>query len=187
MQSSTVTRARDLAARGVTGRRLEALQASGELVQLARGLYVDADAKPTAHRSLVEAAVAVPRGVVCLLSALRFHGIGTQSPHEVWLAIDVKAWRPRVALPLHIVRFSGPALTYGVEQHRLEGVDVPVTSVSKTVADCFKYRNKLGIDVAVEALRGTMRERRATVDALLGAAHVCRVANVMRPYLEALA
>ena len=97
MLAATVSKARDLATRGVRGRRLAALQASGELTQVARGLYVTTDAPPTAHHSLVQAAVAVPRGVVCLLSALRFHSLGTQSPHEVWLAIDVKAWRPRVA------------------------------------------------------------------------------------------
>lgn len=186
MRVATVSKARDLATRGVRGRRLAALQASGELTQVARGLYVTTDAPPTAHHSLVQAAVAVPRGVVCLLSALRFHSLGTQSPHEVWLAIDVKAWRPRVALPLHVVRFSGPALTFGVEVHRIEGVDIKVTSIAKTVADCFKYRHKIGVDVAVEALRAALHDRRATVDDILQAARVCRVANVIRPYLEAL-
>jgi predicted transcriptional regulator of viral defense system len=155
-------------------------------VKVARGLYVDASAPPTAHRSLVEAAVAVPNGVVCLLSALRFHALGTQSPHEVWLAIDGKAWRPRIPLPLHVVGFSGRAFDFGVEVHRIEGVDVKVTSIDKTVADCFKYRHKIGVDVAVEALRAALHDRRATVDDILGAASVCRVANVMRPYLEAL-
>jgi predicted transcriptional regulator of viral defense system len=158
----------------------------GDLLRVSHGVYVDATAPPSAHRSLVEAAVAVPKGVVCLLSALRFHGLGTQSPHEVWVAIDVKAWKPRTELPIHIVRFSGRALTYGVETHEIEGVKVRVTAVAKTVADCFKYRNKIGVDVAVEALRAIHQRKLASVDDIMRAAKICRVANVMRPYLEAL-
>ncbi|MGH7285633.1 MAG: type IV toxin-antitoxin system AbiEi family antitoxin domain-containing protein [Polyangiaceae bacterium] len=147
-----------------------------------------AKGKLTEHHTLVEAAARVPHGVVCLLSALRFHGIGTQNPHEVWLAIDVKAWKPVSDWPpLHIVRFSGNALTYGVEAHKLEGVDVHITSREKTVADCFKYRNKIGLDIALEALREYLRSRKRSIDLLTKAAEACRVARVMRPYLEALA
>lgn len=156
-------------------------------MRVARGVYVRPAAPASAHRSLVEAATAVPRGVVCLLSALRFHGIGTQSPHEVWVAIDMKAWKPRTELPIHIVRFSGRALTFGVDEHDIEGMKVRVTSAAKTVADCFKYRHKTGVDVAIEALREVLRSKLATVDEIMAAADVCRVANVMRPYLEALA
>jgi predicted transcriptional regulator of viral defense system len=124
---------------------------------------------------------------VCLLSALSFHQIGTQLPHQVWLAIAVKARRPRVDHPpLRIVRFSGVALLSGIEQHSIEGVDVRVYSLAKTVADCFKYRNKTGLDVALEALRESWRERRFTMDEIQKYASVCRVANVMRPYLESL-
>lgn len=129
----------------------------------------------------------MPGGVVCLLSALSFHEMTTQSPHEVWVAIDVKARKPTPdSPPIRIVRFSGEALTFGADQHELEGVEVTVTSRAKTVADCFKYRNKIGVDVAVEALREYIGKRGRSMDDLLEAARVCRVSRVMQPYLEAL-
>jgi predicted transcriptional regulator of viral defense system len=141
----------------------------------------------TEFHSLEEACKRVPHGIVCLLSALRFHGLTTQAPFEVWLAIDRKARLPRLgALPLRIVRFSGRALKEGVEEHRIEGVPVKTYNPAKTVADCFKYRNKIGLDVALEALRDCRRQRKCTNDELWRYAKVCRVANVMRPYMEAL-
>jgi predicted transcriptional regulator of viral defense system len=141
----------------------------------------------TEHHGLAEAAKVVPRGVVCLLSALRFHELTTQSPFEVWLAIDRKAHKPISSqAPLRIVRFSGEALSAGVEEHRIEGVRVKIYCPAKTVADCFKYRNKIGLDVAVEALRDCLRKRRVTIDEIWKYARICRVARVMRPYLEAL-
>jgi predicted transcriptional regulator of viral defense system len=125
--------------------------------------------------------------VVSLLSALRFHNLTTQSPFEVWLAIGEKAWRPRMEYPpLRIVRFSQATLSAGVEKHQIEGVTVPVYSPAKTVADCFKYRNKIGLDVAIEALRECWSSRRCTMDDLWHYADICRVQNVMRPYLESL-
>jgi predicted transcriptional regulator of viral defense system len=125
--------------------------------------------------------------VVCLLTALRYHGLTTQSPAEVWLALPPKAWAPKIDYPkLRLVRFSGAALTRMVEEHTLEGTTVKVYSPAKTVADCFKYRNKAGVDVAIEALRDCFRGRRATMDELWAAAKVCRMSNVMRPYLESL-
>lgn len=154
---------------------------------MARGVYTAADAAITEHHTVVEAAARVPHAVVSLLSALRFHELGTQAPHEIWLAIDRKAWKPVVDWPpIRIVRFSGEALTFGVETHTLEGVPVNITSREKTVADCFKYRNKIGLDVALEALRDYLRARGRSVDALMRAARVCRVARVMQPYLEAM-
>jgi predicted transcriptional regulator of viral defense system len=129
----------------------------------------------------------VPKGVVCLLSALRFHDLTTQSPFEVWLAIGEKARLPKLDNPpLRIVRFSQKTLIYGVQEHSIEGVAVRVYSPAKTVADCFRYRNKIGLDVALEALRECKRKRRATTDDIWKAAKACRVANVMRPYLESL-
>jgi predicted transcriptional regulator of viral defense system len=182
-----VLRVRDLAAHGIHPEYVRRLCRRGLLTRTARGLYVSADVSPTEKRTLAEACKRVPHGVVCLLSALQFHGLTTQLPFEVWLAIDRRARRPQEAqLPLRIVRFSGPALTTGVEEHAVEGVAVKVYSPAKTVADCFKYRNKIGLDVALEALRDCRRQRRATADELWRAARVCRVANVMRPYLEAL-
>jgi predicted transcriptional regulator of viral defense system len=153
-----------------------------------RGLYVPADADLTEHHTLAEASARVPNGVVCLLSALRFHGLTTQLAFQVWMAIEEKAWQPRVDHPpLRFVRFSGPAWTYGVERHVVEGVSVRIYSSAKTVADCFKYRHKIGIDVAVEALRETLRHRRATREELVRAAAACRMSRVMTPYLQALA
>lgn len=128
-----------------------------------------------------------PRGVICLLSAPGFHELGIQSPFEVWLAIDRRAWKPIASSPkLRIVRFSGAALTTGIERQVIEGVAVPIYSPAKTVADCFKYRNKLGLDVPLEALREGLRGRRFTRDELGAHAKVCRVASVMCPYLEAI-
>jgi predicted transcriptional regulator of viral defense system len=126
--------------------------------------------------------------VVCLLSALQFHDLTTQAPFQVWLAIDRKAWLPKEPrLPIRIVRFSGPALEKGIEEHIIEGVSVKVYNPAKTVADCFKYRNKIGLDVALEALRDCRRERKCTNYDLWEYAKICRVANVMKPYLEATA
>lgn len=159
----------------------------GELERVARGLYRQPDEEVTEHHSLVEAACQVPRGIICLLSALSFHDLTTQSPFEVWVALDVKAGRtPRVAYPpLHIVWFSGRALDFGVEEHILEGHSVKITSPAKTVADCFKYRNKIGVDVAVEALRDYLR-RAQSWDALWEACKVCRMTRVIEPFWAAL-
>lgn len=159
----------------------------GQLERIGRGVY-GLPARPvSAHGTLAEASLRVPKGVICLLSALRFHGLTTQAPFEVWLAIDNKAATPRLDYPpLRLVRFSGPALSEGIEKHRIDGVTVRVTCVAKTVADCFKYRNKIGLDVALEALREAWAARRISSDELWRYATIDRVANVMRPYLESL-
>jgi predicted transcriptional regulator of viral defense system len=167
---------------------LRRLCGRGLLQRIGWGLYAPSDASVTEHHSLAEAAKRVPHGVICLLSALSFHGMTTQIPSQVWLAVDRKSRLPGPSrLSLRIVRFSGAALDYGTEEHVVEGVLLRVYSPAKTVADCFKYRNKIGLDVALEALRDCWRQRRATIDQLMDAAEVCRVAKVMRPYLESLA
>jgi predicted transcriptional regulator of viral defense system len=182
-----VLRTRDLEAHGVNRVALGRLVAAGVLERVGRGLYTAPTSKITAHHTLVEASVRIPACIVCLLSALRFHQLTTQSPHEAWIALGVKARKPRTDWPpLRVVRFSGAALAYGVEAHPIEGVEVRVTSPAKTVADCFKYRNKIGIDVAVEALT-EYRRKRGSVDELMQAAAVDRVTVVIRPYLEAIA
>lgn len=182
-----VVLARDLLRRGIHTQTLTRLVAEGQLARVGRGVYRRPEADVTEHHGLVLATAAVPNGVVCLVSALGFHGIGTQLPHEIWLALDRRARRPSASpVPVRVVRFSGPALTFGVETHSLEGRRVRVYSLAKTVADCFKYRNKIGIDVAVEALRESLAEGRLTPAGLLPAARVCRVEQVLRPYLEAL-
>jgi predicted transcriptional regulator of viral defense system len=180
-------RPRDLDAHGIPREYLRRLCAMGVLERQSRGIYALRDAELTQHHSLMHACKRVPKGVVCLLSALRFHNLTTQAPFEIWMAIDRKARLPKTeGVPLHLVRFSGEALTEGIERHRIEGVDVSVYCPAKTVADCFKYRNKIGLDVALEALRECRRERRCTMDDLWRFAKICRVANVMRPYMEAL-
>lgn len=184
-RSNIVLRPKDLAAIGVPREYLRRLRDEGVLDQPSRGLYVLAKAKPTENQSLVEACKRVPNGVVCLLSALQYHHLTTQIPHQVWLAISSKAWRPKLEYPpLRIVRFSHTALDYGVERHRISGVLVRVCTPAKTVADCFKFRNKIGLDIAIEALRDCIQQRKSTRDDLWKAAKVCRVANVIRPYLE---
>jgi predicted transcriptional regulator of viral defense system len=152
-----------------------------------KALPVAADGEVTEHHTLVEVARLAPRGIICLLSALRFHGLGTQLPPDVWLAIPLKGWRPTIRdLPVRFVYMSGPAFEAGVETHVLEGVTVRITNAAKTVADCFKFRNKVGLDVALDALRD-YRGARRDLEELRRFAKVCRVDRVMRPYLEALA
>lgn len=180
-------RARDLTARALPTVVLSRLVAAGKLERVARGVYSLPGRTLSEHRSLAEVALRAPRGVVCLLSALRVHGIGTQAPFEVWLAIPPHTPTPRLDQPtLRVVRMSGPALSEGVEPIGIDGVQVPVFNANKTVADCFKYRNKIGLDVALEALRDGWAQRKLTMDALWHYAAVNRVANVMRPYLESV-
>ncbi len=182
-----ILRPRDLDAEGVPREYLRRLVIEGLLDHPGRGIYVAAGLKPTPNHSLAEACKRVPHGVVCLLSALQFHELTTQAPFEVWLTIGEKARLPKVDYPpLKIMRFSGAALEEGIEEHRIEGVTAKVYTPAKTVADCFKYRNKIGLDVALEALRDCWKKRRATMDELWQAAKTCRVANVMRPYLESI-
>ena len=180
-------RPRDLASRSIPPDYLDRLYRLGRVDRVARGLYAWPDAEVSEHHGLAEVARLVPRGVVCLLSALRFHGLTTQSPREVWLTLPSKAWAPKTEYPrLRIIRAMGPALTAMVEEHGVEGIAVKIYSPAKTVADCFKHRSKVGLDVALEALRDTFRGRKATMDELWAAARVCRMENVMRPYLESL-
>ena len=177
----------DLAPFGIPRVSLTRAVRSGLLERIGRGLYGLPGREVSAHGLLAEVARRVPKGVVCLLSALRFHGLTTQAPFEVWLAIENKALAPKLDYPpLRIVRFSGKAFTEGVEEHVVDRVTIRITGVAKTVADCFKYRNKIGLDVALEALREAWHERRMSSDDIWRYAKVCRVANVMRPYLDSL-
>jgi len=186
-RSSGVVSSKEVSALGIHHEYLRQMCSRGELVRVGRGLYSLPDADITIHHGLAQAGKTVPRGVVCLLSALRFHEIGTQEPHEVWIAIDRRAARPRAAhLRMRIVRFSGQALIEGIDEHIVEGVRVQIYNPAKTVADCFKYRNKIGLDVALEALREAINLRKCTIDELWSYAMVCRVAEVMRPYMEAI-
>jgi predicted transcriptional regulator of viral defense system len=178
---------RDLAEAGIHRQALTRLVNEGLIERVARGMYRLAERPITEHHGLAIAATAVPHGVVCLLSALQYHGIGTHLPSEVWMALDRRAWRPKLVFPpLRIVRFTGKALTQGVEIHTIEGRTVKIYGVAKTLADCFKYRNKIGLDVALEALRDAWRNRRFTTEDLDRYAAICRVQRVIQPYFEAL-
>ena len=188
IQQMGVVRPKDLARHGMAPVYLRRLCERGLLTQPARGLYTAVGHQATVHHTMVAVSKRVPHGVICLLTALRFHDLGTQNPVDVWLAVDRTAQRPVVTgLPVRVVRFSGAALREGVEEHIIEGVKVRVTTPAKTVADCFKYRNKTGLDVALEALREGWRSRKVKADDLWRYAKVCRVSNVIRPYLESLA
>lgn len=180
-------RAADLAARRIPVRYLGRLCKRGLLTRIDRGLYEAAGCEVSEQATIAAAARRVPHGVLCLLSALQYHGITTQQPAKVWMAIGRNSRAPRaMRLPIRIVRFSDKALTEGIQTARIEGVPVRVYSPAKTVADCFKYRNRIGLDVALEALREGRRSRKVSHDELWRFAKVCRVANVMRPYLEAI-
>ncbi|MBU3725331.1 MAG: transcriptional regulator [Burkholderiaceae bacterium] len=182
-----IVRGRDLAKVGASGATLQRLLQEGILVRVNRGLYVAPyRGKVGEPDQLAQLTIRYPNAVFCLLTALQIHGITTQSPHEVWIAISHKARAPSINYPpLRIMRFSDPTLD--VVQVCIDGViHIPVTSIAKTIADCFKFRNKIGLDVALEALRDAWQKQKVTMDELWAAAGDCRVANVMRPYLESL-
>lgn len=188
LRRAGTARSRELVAAGITRSQLSRMVAAGELVRVARGLYALPDYQSGEHGALVAVAKRAPGVLFCLLTALRFHELTTQAPFEVWIAIGNKEHPPRLDYPpLRTVRFSEAALTTGVETHKVDGTRVRVTSVAKTVADCFKFRNKIGLDVALEALREARRTKKASADEVWQFAKLNRVANVMRPYLEALA
>jgi len=181
-----IFRLRDIDRLALTRARLRTMIKHGEAERVGQGLY-RRHSEVTELDTVATVCARVPDAVVCLLTALVIHRIGTQLPADVWIAIDRKARKPRLEdLPVRIVRFSGPLLRYGIEERRVQGVTVRITSPARTVVDCFRYRNKIGIDVALEALKESLRTRRVSVAALVRAAQVCRVQGVLKPYLEAL-
>ena len=186
-QGKALLRPSDAVAQGHSRLYLAQLAQRGLVHKVSRGLYALPQRKVSEFASLAEVASKHPQALVCLLSALAFHGLTTQAPFEVWIAVDNKARAPQMLYPpLRIARFSGSALTEGVELHNIEGVPVKITSVPKTIADCFKYRNKIGLDVAMEALKEAWSAKRVSMDELWHYGQICRVQNVMRPYLEGL-
>lgn len=187
-QGATVLRSKDLEERGLSRTRIRELVSTGLLDRVGRGLYVLPGAEVTEHHSLVQVARRVAGGAVCLLSALRFHDLTSQNPHSVWLAIGPKDRLPKLGgVPVKIVRFGMDHFNLGLETHEVEGFPLRVYSVARTVVDLFRYRNKIGIDVALEALRDGWSERRFTLRELNGIATRCRMSRVMKPYLESLA
>ncbi len=186
-RARTLLRARDVTQQGLPTIALTRLVQAGKLERVARGLYGLPGAAISEHRSLAEVSARVPRGVVCLLSALRVHEIGTQAPFEVWIAIPQHMVTPRLDQPaIRVVRMGDFALAEGVERLHIDGVDVPVFNAARTVVDCFRFRNKIGLEVALEALRDGWSQRKFTLDDLWRHATRGRVANVMRPYIEAI-
>ena len=177
----------DAAAVGVDSRTLRRLVGTGSVERVARGLYRVAEAELTEHYTRAAVCARVPSAVVCLLTALSVHELGTQLPHQVWIAIPHKARTPRLpGLPVRVVRFSGAALRYGVVNTTFEGVPVRITSPARTVVDCFRFRRLVGKDVAIEALRDALRDRKASVDQIWRAADVCRAKSLVGPVLDAL-
>ena len=182
-----MVRARDLRRLRIPTAVLTRLVREGQLIRRSRGVYTVPEHEPTEHTDLAAVATRAPNAAICLLSALRFHELTTQNPFEVWILIGRKAREPAIEHPpLRVIRASGAALREGINVHQIEGVQVRVTHPAKTVADCFKYRNKVGTDVAIEALRDCWQQRKATMDEIDHYARIDRVANVIRPYLESL-
>lgn len=181
-------RLKDFAAHGIGPETLARLVREGVVVRPARGLYQLADGPVDARRALAESAALVPKGVICLLSALQFHGLTLQMPSSVWMAIERTAWRPGFDYPpIRFVRFAGSAMTDGVEHHRIEGIEVAITDPARTIVDCFRYRAKVGIDVAMEGLREGLRQRKATSDQLWRYGMKARIWSTMKPYVEVTA
>jgi predicted transcriptional regulator of viral defense system len=179
-------RIKDLLDRGIHPEFARRLVRKDILARSGRGLYRLAGSEITEHHDFALVAKRVPKGVICLTSALCFHGIGTQLPRKIWLALEKGSAQPRISdLPVSIVRFSGQSFTEGIEERLLEGIPVKIYSPAKTVADCFKFRNKLGLDIALEAGKECIYLRKATISEIYESAKVCRVANVIKPYLEA--
>ena len=187
LHKNNIMSAKDLGERGIHPETLGRLVRSGQLERVSRGLYRVASQGVSEHGTLAVVSAAAPTAVICLLSALAYHGVGTQLPPRVWVALDRRTRKPALEYPpLEVVRFGGAALTQGVERHEIEGRSVKIYSIAKTVADCFKYRNKLGLDVAIEALTEAWRARRMMMDEALRYARICRVERVMSPYLRGL-
>ncbi len=182
-----IVRPRDIEAIGLPREYLVRLHRQGKLNRPGRGIYTLPDADVTEHHSYAEVTKRVPEATVCLLSALAFHEITTQSPASVWIALPKGARTPALDSPsLRIVRLSGLSLTTGIVNHQIDGVPVRVYSAAKTVADCFKFRNKIGLDIAIEALKDCLHQKRASIHEIYRYAKICRVSNVIRPYMEAL-
>lgn len=187
LQAAGMSRLSELIANGVTAAAVSRLEREGVLMRLARGLYQLADASLDVHHTLAEVSKLVPKGVICLTSALAFHGLTDQIPPKVWIAIGPKEWRPRLPYPpVRFARFSGPRLQGGVEKHLIDGVAVPIFGVAKTVADLFRYRQTVGVNIALEGLREALRQKKASPSEIAREAVDAKVWKIMEPYMSAL-
>ena len=187
LRATGMSRLSELTAEGITAATVSRLEREGVLMRLARGLYQMADASMDVNHTLAETAKLVPKGVVCLTSALAFHGLTDQIPPKVWIAIGPKEWRPKFEYPpVRFARFSGPRLLLGGESHTIDGVSVPIFGVAKTVADLFRYRQTVGVNVALEGLREALRQKKASPSEIASEAADAKVWKVMEPYMSAL-
>jgi predicted transcriptional regulator of viral defense system len=185
--SGGVLRMNEALRAGIHRRMLYSMLEAGVIEQLSRGLYRLADLPPLGNPDLVSVSLKIPNGVICLISALAYHEITTQVPHEVYVALERGTETPRLSHPpIRVFWFSGEAFTAGIETHKLDGASVRIYSPEKTISDCFKYRNKIGLDTAIEALKLYREKKRFKAEDLMQIARVCRVEKVIRPYLEAL-
>jgi predicted transcriptional regulator of viral defense system len=187
VKKRTLVRSKELKGLSVSRSHLWNLAKAGKIERVGRGLYRSKETPISTNQTLLEVAKRVPHGVLCLSSALRYHELTTENPFEVWLAIQRGAWSPKLDYPpVRVVHFSEAAFEFGIETHSVDGGTLRIYSPAKTVADCFKFRSKIGMETAIQALRSAYREKKASMDQLWRAAKVCRVVNVMRPYMESL-
>ena len=187
LEERGIMRLAELCSAGVTAATVSRMERAGEVIRLARGLYQLPDAPFDTNHSLAEAAKRLPKGVVCLVCALAFHGLTDQLPKKVWMAIGKKDWAPKPAgMPIRVIRFTESLLAESVETHVIEGVPVKVFGVAKTIADCFRHRNKVGLSVAIEGLQEALRQRKASPAEIARHAERGGISTVIRPYLEAL-
>jgi len=187
LSNNSIVSSRELVDSGVHRETIRRLVDSGEMIRVSRGLYTSSQFIPDEKYSLIVAQKTVKRGVVCLLSALSFHEIGTQNPSDVWMAIARPGRIPTVNnIPMKVITFSGASYTQGIETHQIDGSEIRVYCISKTIADCFKYRNKIGLDVAIEALKDAIHSKRTSIKEIIHYAEICRVKEIMRPYMESI-
>lgn len=187
LKSTGMARLSELIAEGVTASTVSRLEREGAIVRLARGLYQLPDASIDAHHTLAEAAKLVPKGVICLTSALAYHELTDQIPAKVWIAIGPKDWRPKFLYPpARFAHFPSIHLRTGVEHHTIDGVNVPIFGIAKTIADLFRYRRSIGVNVALEGLREALRKKKATPAQIAKYARDARVWKIMEPYVSAL-
>lgn len=187
LSQSVIISSKQLSSEGIHRETIRRLLETGDIISIARGLYSSSQFIPDENFSFLVAQKIAPKGIICLLSALSFHEIGTQNPSDIWIAVPRGTRIPTVSeYPIQISLFSGEAYSSGIEEHTADGVVVRVYSIAKTIPDCFKYRNKIGLDVAIEALKDVIRNKRTSINEILHFARICRVEKVMKPYMESL-
>ena len=184
-EAKGILRPKDVQEEGLPRQYVYRLYEQGKLEKISRGLYKLPEKQFSMSDTQLEACKRITHGVLCLKTALRFHDMTTQNPHKIWMAIDVKAWEPEVDLPMKYIRMSGESFESGIEEHKVDNIPVRVYSAAKTVADCFKFRSKIGLEICLDALRDFRFQNIGTMDDIWKYAKINRVLNVMRPYMEA--